>query len=77
MADVQALVFRRRWEIRRVSDTSGFFHPGSNRLIGAKHIVASAGQYSNPFHVDVVVYWGFDEQGRLVDVWVWKEQDSL
>jgi hypothetical protein len=27
--------------------------------------------------VYVTVFFGFDDQGRLIDLWVWKQADSL
>lgn len=79
MSQVRDVVSRRGWELRRASESGGFFHQGVRpaREVGAKHIEAYAGHYRDLFRVDVVVYWGFDEQGRLIDVWVWKVVDSL
>lgn len=79
MSQVRDVVSRRRWELRTGSESRGFHHQGVRpaRVVGAKHIEAYAGHYRDLFRVDVTVYWGFDENGRLIDVWVWKVVDSL
>ena len=49
------------------TDLSGDF------IIGEKSIRASIGKYINLFKVDVQIYWGFDENSKLIDVGVRKD----
>lgn len=79
MDEVLSLIASKGWQTRHVSDT-GFddqrFHP--QRIIGAKSIRASLGDYQDlPFKANVTVFWGFDERGSLIDLWVWKTWDGL
>ena len=48
-------------------------------VVGVSSVEADLGQYYDipfPFPVFVSAYWGFDKQGRLIDVWVKKERDG-
>jgi hypothetical protein len=54
----------------------------SNRLhsssVGVRHIEANAGDYQGvPFQSNVTVFWGFDQDGRLIDAWAWRTTDGL
>ena len=41
--------------------------------IGTQHLRASLGDYQGiPFEVNVTAFWGFDADGKLIDIWVWK-----
>ena len=72
MQEVARVVERHDWETRRVDDSRGFFHQRvqPSREVGSRHIEAYAGNYSVLFRTDASVYWGFDTDGRLIDVWV-------
>ena len=70
-----------RWEIKFVSHDFGFYRQEPNeprRTIGRQSIRAYTGRYRNlPFVLwDVIVvdvFWGFDENSELIDIWVWKQ----
>lgn len=49
------------------------------QVIGNQSIKLHLGTYrSSPYsHTSVTVFWGFNDQQRLIDIWVWKSTDSL
>lgn len=52
-------------------------YPPPPAVIGVQSIEANLGEYRTIFVTSVVAYWGFDERGKLVDVWVRKTTDAL
>ena len=64
----------------KLSREAGFLKQSTsgNSIIGKQSISASLGEYrSFPFlRTSVMGYWGFDEAGKLIDVWVWKTTDA-
>ena len=64
----------------RVSLNTGFSkrEKGSTKVVGSQFIRASLGEYRSSlfFITSVSVYWGFDENGKLIEIWVWKTQDG-
>lgn len=46
-------------------------------IVGKKNIRSDLGDYSTIFTTNVTVFWGFDEQSKLIDIWVWKTVDAL
>jgi hypothetical protein len=66
-----------------VSTTAGFDKQDSSdhRVIGVKSIRTDIGDYwavpPIPISTSVTYFWGFDENGKLIDIWVWKTTDSL
>lgn len=80
MEEVRTVVQQEGWELRRFDTQRGFHDQRArpDRVSGAKHIQANLGDYQSlPFTANVTVFWGFDETGRLIDVWVWKTVDGL
>ena len=63
------------------SDRAVMLHQGysydDSEMIGNETIVATIGQYPNPFDVIVFAYWAFDEQGKLIDVGISKGSNSM
>jgi len=55
--------------------------PGSNVIVGQQSIRVNVGAYQAWYklffvtHVDV--FWGFDEDGYLIEIYVWKSIDVL
>ena len=72
-----------KWEIAWISYDRGYIiqEPGKPRTtIGEKSIRVFIGEYpfgEGIFTTAVTVFWGFDENIKLIDVWVWKTTDSL
>lgn len=78
--DVLSIISKEKWEIRYVSESKGFYHQGMrpSKVVGDKSIQVFLGSYQGlPFKASVVVYWGFDADGKLIDIWVWKTWDGL
>ncbi|MCL2420799.1 MAG: hypothetical protein FWD03_02990 [Defluviitaleaceae bacterium] len=66
-----------QWEIRRVSYDFGFYKQAPNerpRTVGEKSITVRKGHYRSILMEIIVidVFWGFDENSQLIDIWVWK-----
>jgi hypothetical protein len=70
---------QRKWVIRTISNDHGFYHQRvyPNRTIGDKSIRVELGDYGIVFTTSVTVFWGFDADSELIEIWVWKTVDSL
>ena len=46
--------------------------------VGKKSIRGELGEYRASLYLtgSVSVFWGFDESGKLIDVWIWKTYDG-
>ena len=57
----------------------GFLRRSDNKVIGVDSIEARlAGYRSGIFSsTSITAFWGFDAEGKLIEVWVWKVADSL
>jgi hypothetical protein len=67
-------------EIQQNTNTGFLKQEGpTQEVIGVKSIEVPLGSYRNfPFGSTWVrAYWGFDENGRLLEIWVWKDEDSI
>jgi hypothetical protein len=78
---VLALVQKEKWKSQGLDNRSGFLkqeHGKKSEVVGVAHIQAYLGHHwTFPFlRTDVTAYWGFDTQGRLIDVWIWKTIDA-
>lgn len=60
------------------SDTAGYLDQDSGEVVGVKSIWGVLKeQKATPLTItSVSAYWGFDKDGRLIDVWVWKTSDT-
>jgi hypothetical protein len=80
-SDVRAWLERRRWLDLGHHEQVGFpwEEPGQQYgIIGARSLGAHLGHYQGiPWRVDVEAFWAFDGDGRLVEVKVRKDADSL
>lgn len=79
-AQVEAMIQRHDWKLSYPLANTGFYDQRTRpaRETGAKHLRASLGNYQDiPWEANVTVFWGFDENGRLIDLWVWKTWDGL
>jgi hypothetical protein len=80
MNQVEQQIAKHGWDLDHVDTDSGFYDQREkpSKVTGAKSIRASLGDYRGiPFMVNVTVFWGFDASGSLIDIWVWKTEDSL
>jgi hypothetical protein len=79
MNQVEQQIARHGWKLGQIRDR-GFENDRvrPSTVTGAKSIDAWVGDYRGfLFMIDVTVFWGFDESGSLIDVWVQKTEDSL
>jgi len=79
-AQVEAMIQRHGWKLSYPLASTGFFDQRSRpaRETGTQHFRASLGDYRDiPFQANVTVFWGFDRNGRLTDLWVWKTWNGL
>ena len=79
-AQVEATIQRHGWKLSYPLSNTGFYDQRTRpaRETGAMHFRASLGNYQDiPWEANVTVYWGFDQSGRLIDLWVWKTWDAL
>ena len=81
ISDVREFVSTREWEVAYDSETHGFLdqrEPGDLSTVGSMSIRAQVGSYWGiPFLTYVTVFWGFNGDGKLIDIWVWKTRDVL
>ncbi|MCK5612726.1 hypothetical protein KAR91_63220 [Candidatus Pacearchaeota archaeon] len=78
--DVAQIIEKQGWEVAYKSKEHGFRDQGScpEKIVGSMSIRASLGDYRGiPFKANVTVFWGFDEEGKLIDIWVWKTWDGI
>lgn len=56
----------------------GFYHQRiyPKRIVGEKSIRVKLGEYRLFFTESVTVFWGFDENSELLEIWVWKTVDA-
>jgi len=80
-----------KWAIRYISGKYGYSMfggwPGApspneiaqnaDTIIGEKSINASIGEYRNIYKIYVDVFWGFDENSKLISITVRKDGDVL
>jgi hypothetical protein len=75
----------KRFSAIQFDDQNGFEFQGwpePPRLVGIKSIEVDFGDYSLiPLFpivtTSVTAYWGFDHNGKLIEIWVWKCSNSI
>lgn len=75
---VEYLKFQ-KYEIDFVDKHDGFLDQRVRpaKITGKMSISANFGDYRGfIFMVNVTVYFAFDENGKLIDIWVWKTMDA-
>jgi len=79
-SEVRAFAEKKGWLDQTYAGTNlGFYkqEPGEPPYpVGVSSLRGDLGHYYLPFRTDVAAFWGFDTNGRLIDVWVWKETDA-
>jgi len=80
--EVKEYVEKRGWLDHSYLGNTGFLkqETGSRSVeLGTTSIQGNLGHYwSWPvFRTDVTAFWGFDGNGRLIDIWVWKTTDGF
>jgi hypothetical protein len=81
---IKVIENNKKWEINHINYESGYGidkdgRPGENRntRIGEKSIRVYLGSYRNIFETGVLVYFGFDENSKLIDAAVRKDTDGF
>ena len=77
---LQAVHYDRGYQV--IGGRPSFYHPeysvgNRSAVVGTKSMRAFIGTYYSPWHTTVEVYWGFDEDGRLIDIAVTKYMDAF
>ena len=80
---VEHIEKQKKWKVNSISYDGGFVdqreHP--SQIVGEKSIRLLMGEYrtySNLYLLmSVTVYYGFNKESELIDIWVWKTLDSL
>ncbi|MHA7967597.1 hypothetical protein ACX93W_26135 [Paenibacillus sp. CAU 1782] len=74
---------KENWEVRYISSDHGFLHQRKTPIetVGVKSIRVFIGEYSSMFDLyfstSVTVFYGFNEQSELIDIWVWKDLNAI
>ena len=79
MTDVEAMIHRNGWKLDYISTNAGFYDQRTNppRQIGMQSIRGELGEYrAILLSASVSAFWGFDREGKLIDLWVWKTWDG-
>jgi hypothetical protein len=60
------------------SYTAGYLDQRTGKVVGVKSIWTVLNEYNNsPITISSSsVYWGFDKDDKLIDIWVWKTIDA-
>lgn len=60
------------------SETTGYLNQHTGKVVGVKSIWSTISERKDtPLSItSVSAYWGFDENGKLIDIWVWKTIDA-
>ena len=77
-AEVLQAIEQKRWTHGAVRGV-GFVKQESNRrmeIVGTKSVDAHLGDYGIFLKTSVDACWGFDADGKLIAVWVWKTTDA-
>ena len=76
--EVVRAIEKKGWTHSALRDT-GFTKQASSHpmeIVGKKSIEAHLGEYGLFLKTSVDAFWGFDEDGKLLGVWVWKTTDA-
>lgn len=84
---IMVIAENQKWKVRYISDEFGYSRPGPSdpvdaalgrrTIVGEKSIRVFIGEYRNIFITSVTVFWGFDEDSKLIEVYVWKDTDTF
>jgi hypothetical protein len=60
------------------SENSGYLNQRTGKVVGQKSIWGVFSEQRETLFTitSVSVYWGFDKDGHLIDIWVWKTTDG-
>ena len=75
--DVAKFTKDKGWYDYHHVDDFGYWDQEKNTITGVKSIMASLGTYYNFFKIYVTAYWAFNENDRLINVWIEKSVDAF
>ena len=76
MEEVLAVIERNHdWKLWNVNEMHGYYAGANEERVGEKSISIILGEYSRIYTISVSADWGFDADGNLIDIHVWKEGD--
>lgn len=61
------------------SDTAGYLDQDTGKVVGVRSVWATIKTERSsllPMVSTTSAYWGFDKDGRLLDIWVWHTTDA-
>ncbi len=80
-AEVEAVARKKGWKDLKISPNRGYYDDSSHpeRTVGKASITVTIGEHPwLPLGTEgAYAAWGFDENGRLIKIWVHKVIDSL
>jgi len=84
---VSEILTNKRWEVMGYRREGGFLKQGKpdkyetnkyDSIVGAMSLRGELGDVSFYFiKINVTVFWGFDKNGKLTDIWIWRTTDGL
>lgn len=80
---IQLVKCKEEWFIREVNNENGFLYQGKaqRKVVGEKSVRVYLGEYRTIKNLylptDVSVFFGFNTNVELIDVWVWKTVNGL
>lgn len=75
----QVLAYCKKMELKcSQSSTAGFLNQDTGDVVGVMSIWAVISeQRTSPLSIrSTAAYWGFGNDGKLLDIWVWKTTDA-
>ncbi len=75
---IRVIENKKNWKWNGRVQPNGFSKTIAGRpttVVGSQSIRVFVGEYRNIFATTVTVFWGFNENSKLIDVWVWKTTD--
>ncbi|NOY68863.1 MAG: hypothetical protein GXP53_05135 [Deltaproteobacteria bacterium] len=79
ISQVENIIRDNGWESQGIDRTTGYpSEVDYLNKVGSSSIRASLGDYQGiPLKCNVTAFWGFDENGTLVDIRVWRTRDGI
>lgn len=75
--EVLAFCERRKLKCAQ-SSTAGYLNQDTGKGVGVRSILTVINERKyTPFTItSISAFWGFDQDGKLLDIWIWKTTDA-